>query len=443
MSSVLHRQPGKVPPRLSAAQGLWMTDSDGRRYLDAVSGGAGVSCLGHGNPQVQEAVRQQLDRVAYAHSSFFTSTPAEELADHLVAHAPEGITRAVFCSGGSEAVETALKLARQYWVAREEPGRDRIIARRQSYHGATLGALSVGGNLPRRELYQPYLFDTAFIDPCYAYRLKDTDETDAAYGLRAAAALEAEILRIGAHRVAAFIAEPVVGATLGCAPAVTGYLREIRRICDRHGVLLILDEIMCGAGRTGYQHACQEDGVSPDLLTMAKGLGGGFQPVGAVLVGDRVAQAITGSKALHHGLTYMGHPVGCAAALAVQRILTGEGLIDRARTQGARLRALLAAQLGQHPHVGDIRGRGLFLGVEIVSDRASKTPFDPALTLHARIKAAAMECGLMVYPSGGTVDGVHGDHVLLAPAFTLSGDEAAEIVARLGRALDLAIRSIR
>ncbi len=442
-SAILHRQTGTTLPRLGNARGLWVTDSEGREYLDAVSGGAAVSAIGHGDPTVREAILAQLDRVAYAHSSFFTSDPAEDLAETLVASAPDGIAKVAFCSGGSEAVEGALKLARQYWVERGQPQKSRIIARRQSYHGATLGALSVGGNPARRALYAPLLFDAEFIAPCYAYRDQRTGESEADYGLRAARDLEDTILRLGAENVAAFIAEPVAGATLGCAPAVSGYLREIRRICDEHDVLLILDEIMCGAGRTGHVHACLEDGVAPDLMTMAKGLGGGYLPIGAVLIGGQIADAIAaGSGRLGHGLTYMGHPVACAGALAVQRVIAGEGLVERAALRGAALRARLEARFGQHPHVGDIRGRGLFLGLELVQDRETKTPFDPARSLHAVVKRAAMAHGLMIYPSGGTVDGAQGDHILLAPALTVSEAELDEIVTRLALALDDALEEI-
>lgn len=442
-SAILHRQTGTTLPRLGNARGLWVTDSEGREYLDAVSGGAAVSAIGHGDPTVREAILAQLDRVAYAHSSFFTSDPAEDLAETLVASAPDGIAKVAFCSGGSEAVEGALKLARQYWVERGQPQKSRIIARRQSYHGATLGALSVGGNPARRALYAPLLFDAEFIAPCYAYRDQRPGESEADYGLRAARDLEDTILRLGAENVAAFIAEPVVGATLGCAPAVSGYLREIRRICDAHDVLLILDEIMCGAGRTGHGHACLEDGVAPDLMTMAKGLGGGYLPIGAVLIGGQIADAIAaGSGRLGHGLTYMGHPVACAGALAVQRVIAGEGLVERAALRGTALRARLEARFGQHPHVGDIRGRGLFLGLELVQDRETKAPFDPARSLHAVVKRTAMARGLMIYPSGGTVDGAQGDHILLAPALTVSEAELDEIVARLALALDDALEEI-
>ncbi|WP_026380817.1 aspartate aminotransferase family protein [Afifella pfennigii] len=443
MSAVLHRGLARTPPVAVEAKGLWVREASGKAYLDAVSGGAAVSAIGHGDPRLAAAIAAQLEKLAYAHTSFFTSEPAEELAEHLIAKAPAGLSKVLYASGGSEAVEAALKLARQYWLERGRPEKARVIARRQSYHGATLGALSVGGNLPRREAYAPMLFDVTLIEPCYAYRLRRPGESDREYGLRAASELELAILAAGPENVAAFIAEPVVGATLGCAPAVEGYLKRIRQICDRYEVLLILDEVMCGMGRTGYAYACEEDGVAPDLIALAKGLGGGYQPIGAVLVHERIAEAIAaGSGALRHGFTYMGHPVACAAALQVQKIIAEEGLVARARELGARLRRGLEAAFGQHPHVGDIRGRGLFLGLELVADRDSKAPFDPELALHARLKAKAMENGLMVYPSGGTIDGRSGDHVLLAPAYTARETEIEEIVARLEASLDATLKEI-
>ncbi len=437
MTSVLHRSLRQPPPCAVSGHGLWVRDAEGRDYLDAVSGGAAVSCLGHGEPRVVEAMRRQAETLAFAHSSFFTSEPAEALAELLLAQAPAGLSRVLYCSGGSEAMEAALKLVRQTWIERGRPEKARVIARRQSYHGATLGALSIGGNLARRAPYAPLLFDAHLIEPCYAYRLQRAGESAEAYGRRAADALEQAIVELGPDSVAAFVAEPVVGATLGCVPAAPGYLRRVREICDRYEVLLILDEIMCGTGRTGSFFACAEDGVRPDLVTLAKGLGGGFAPIGAVVAGEAVVAALRdGSGQLRHGYTYMGHPVACAAALAVQQIVAEEGLLEAVRRRGADLRCALETAFAGHPHVGDIRGRGLFLGLELVAERAGKTPFDPELGIAAALKAAALEEGLMVYPGAGTVDGRRGDHVLFAPAYTVSEEEIAEIVRRFGRALD-------
>lgn len=437
MTQVLHRQLVQSTPVAVSGNGLWLRDTEGREYLDAVSGGAAVACLGHGNARVAEAVAEQMHRLAYVHGSFFSSEPAEALASALLEHAPEGMRRVLFSSGGSESNEAALKLVRQTWVEKGRPEKSRIIARRQSYHGASLGALSISGNLGRRTTYAPMLFDVHFIEPCYAYRLQQPNETDEDYGVRAANELEEAILTLGADNVAAFFAEPVVGATLGCVPAAPGYLRRIREICDQYDVVLVLDEIMCGSGRSGEAYACMADGVSPDILTVAKGLGGGFQSIGATLVGQKVFDALAdGSGALKHGYTYMGHPVACAAALAVQQIIREDDLLANVRQQGERLRGSLSTILENHPHVGDIRGRGLFIGVEFVADRQSKAPFEPGLQIHAKIKQAALHHGLMVYPGSGTVDGSRGDHVVFAPAYTVTATEVDEIVSRFHAAMN-------
>lgn len=437
MTGVLNRNLRSQPPTVVAGDGLWVTTADGKRFLDAVSGGAAVSCLGHGNRRVEQAIADQLKRIAYFHTSFFTSDPAERLAEDLLRDAPAGLSEVLFCSGGSEAMESALKLTRQYWVEKGEPQRTKVISRRQSYHGSTLGALSIGGNVARRELYTPFLFSATLIEPCYAYRHQQADEGQEAYGLRAADELATAIESLGPDNVAAFVAEPVVGATLGCAPAVAGYFRRIREICDRYGILLILDEVMCGLGRVGERYACAHDGVVPDLLTLAKGLGGGYQPIGAVMAHERVIAAIRDhGGTLKHGFTYMAHPVACAAALAVQTVIREEDLIARVRRQSTTLRAALVEALGEHPHVGDIRGRGLFLGVEFVAERESKAPFPIRSAVHATFKKAAMARGLLVYPGGGCIDGQRGDHVLLAPAYTVSDDEIGQIVSRFSSALD-------
>ncbi|HUG60512.1 MAG TPA: aspartate aminotransferase family protein [Methylomirabilota bacterium] len=438
MTHILHRQIDADLPYAVGGKGVEVFDREGRTYIDA-SGGAAVSCLGHGHPDVTAAIHAQADKLAYAHTSFFTNEPAEALADRLIEGAPAGLSHVYFVSGGSEAVEAALKMARQFFVERGQPQRRNIIARRQSYHGNTLGALATGGNAWRREPFKPLLPQTHHIDPCYAYRHKRPDETEEAYGARAAQALEDKILDLGPETVMAFVAEPVVGATAGAVPAAPGYFKRIREICDRHGVLLILDEVMCGMGRTGTLHACEQDGVAPDLMTIAKGLGGGYQPIGAVLLSRDIFEAFrTGSGAFQHGHTYIGHPMACAAALAVQEVIARDDLLANVRAMGAHLARRLADSFGNHPHVGDIRGRGLFLGVEMVEDRGAKAPFDPALKMHARIKRAAMARGLMVYPAGGTVDGRIGDHVLIAPPFIVDAATVDTIVERLGEAIDAA-----
>ncbi|GBD41299.1 putative aminotransferase [bacterium HR39] len=444
MSYVFHRHLHEHYPVVAGGEGCWLIDAEGRRYLDA-SGGAAVSCLGHNHPQVQEAIIRQVREIAYAHTAFFTSRAAEELAEHLVTRAPGDFARVYFVSGGSEAVEAALKMARQYFVEIGEPQRTVFVARRQSYHGTTVGALSVGGNFWRRRPFQPLLrLEVEHVSPCYAYRGREPGESEEAYGRRLVRELEETLERVGPERVIAFVAEPVVGATMGAVPAVPGYFRGIRELCDRHGILLILDEVMCGMGRIGTLYAFEQEGVVPDLGTMAKGLGGGYQPVGAVLARRKIVEAIArGSGFFQHGHTYMGHPTACAAALAVQRVIERDGLLARVREMGEALRERLEARFGQHPHVGDVRGRGLFRGLELVEDRETQRPFPPATRLHARIQKRAMAEGLICYPMGGTIDGEHGHHVLLAPPFVISEDELDLLVERLARAIDGAIAELR
>jgi adenosylmethionine-8-amino-7-oxononanoate aminotransferase len=439
MSHILHRTANNDMPVAVSGSGIEIVDADGRRYLDA-SSGAAVSCLGHGHPDVLAAVRKQLDALAYSHTAFFTTEAAERLADRLIEDAPAGLSHVYLVSGGSEAMESALKMARQYFVEIGKPERRHVIARRQSYHGNTLGALAVGGNAWRRAQFEPLLVKTHHIDPCYAYRLKHEGESDADYAERSAQALEDKIIEIGADRVIAFVAETVVGATLGAVAAVGDYFKRIRAICDRYGVLLILDEVMCGMGRTGTLHACEQEGVAPDLMALAKGLGGGYQPIGAVMLSKRIYEAFAGgSGAFQHGHTYMGHPMAAAAALAVQDVIRRDRLLANVIEMGARLEKGLKARFAQHPFVGDIRGRGLFWALELVSDRASRRPFDPALKLHARVKREAMAQGLIVYPMGGAVDGVEGDHILLAPPFIVEASEVDLIVDRLDASLEAAL----
>lgn len=440
MSHVFGRNARTDLPVAVSGEGCYLIDRDGKRYLDG-SGGAAVSCLGHSNDEVKEAIKQQLDALAFAHTGFFTSEPAEALADKLIKHAPEGLDRVYFVSGGSEAVEAAIKLARQYHVERGDDERDILIARRQSYHGNTLGALAASGNLWRRQMFNPILVETRHIAPCYAWRDQRLDETAFAYGQRVANELEAEILALGPDKVMGFIAEPVVGATLGAVPAVKGYFERIREICDQYGVLLILDEVMCGMGRTGHIYACAEDSVSPDILTIAKGLGAGYQPIGAMLASRKIYDTIAkGSGFFQHGHTYLGHPVATAGASKVFDIISSESMMEQVRAKGAQLIAALTDRFGQHPHIGDIRGRGLFLGLEFVADRETKKPFDPQKAIHKHFKAAAFEAGLICYPMGGTIDGQHGDHVLLAPPFIINDSQINECVDKIDIALKKVIQ---
>ena len=439
MSHIFPRHSRMSLPVAVGGEGCYLIDSTGKRYLDG-SGGAAVSCLGHGDQEVTAAVKAQLDRVAFAHTGFFTSEPADALADLLAAHAPEGLERVYLVSGGSEAVEAALKLARQYFVEKGQPERRHVIARRQSYHGNTLGALAAGGNAWRRAQFEPLLAPVSHIAPCYEYGERGAHESLEAYGARVAGELEAEIERLGAGSVMAFVAEPVVGATLGAVPAVPGYFARIREICDRHGVLLILDEVMCGMGRTGHLFACEAEGVRPDILTIAKGLGAGYQPIGAMLCSGEIYRTIAeGSGFFQHGHTYLGHPVAASAGLAVLNAILQRGLVAQVQMRGQELQAALQDALGAHPHVGDIRGRGLFRGVELVADRASKAPFDPARGLAAKVKRAAFEAGLVCYPMGGTRDGKQGDHILLAPPFIMEAAQVDEVVGKLAGAIDTAL----
>ncbi len=435
MSHVFPRNCHVSPPVAVRGEGCYLIGADGGRVFDG-SGGAAVSCLGHSDAAVVSAAQDQLGKLAFAHSSFFTSEPAEALADLLVEHAPDGIERVYFVSGGSEATEAAIKLARQYHVERGEPARRHLIARQQSYHGNTLGALAAGGNAWRRAQFAPLLIDVSHIPPCYEYILRGDTETADEYGQRAAQELEDEILRLGPETVMAFMAEPVVGATLGAVPAVAGYFTRIREICDKYGVLLILDEVMCGMGRTGYLFACEADQVAPDILCIAKGLGAGYQPIGAMLCSGAVYDTIAqGSGFFQHGHTYLAHPVATAAGLAVVQQILQRDLLTAVQQRGAQLQAALIAAFGQHPHVGDIRGRGLFWGIELVADRDSKTSFDPELKIAARLKKACFAAGLACYPMGGTRDGKQGDHILLAPPYIMTEAQIDEIIAPLSRAI--------
>lgn len=442
-SRVLHRSLRETPPKAIGGEGVYLFAEDGRRVIDA-SGGAAVSCLGHQHPRVIAAMAKQASTLAYAHTAFFSSEPAEALAETLVGHEPGGLAYAYFVSGGSEAIEASIKLARQYFIERGEPRRQHFIARRQSYHGNTLGALAAGGNAWRRAPYAP-LLSAAFshVTPAFAYHEKHDGESDAQFVARLAAELEAEFQRLGPDTVAAFLAEPVVGATAGAVTAPDGYFKAVREICDRHGALLILDEVMSGMGRTGTTHAWEQEGIAPDIQAIAKGLGGGYQPIGAMLASGKIIDTIrSGSGAFQHGHTYLAHPLACAAALAVQDVIREDNLLEQVKQRGKQLEQRLTERFGNHRHVGDIRGRGLFWAIELVADRATRTSFDPALKLNQKVKAEAFANGLGCYPGGGTVDGIRGDHVLLAPPYITSADEIDQIVDKLGTAVDNVLRSV-
>ncbi|MCA8882192.1 MAG: aspartate aminotransferase family protein [Rhodobacteraceae bacterium] len=442
MSHIFPRHTRQLPPVAAGGEGCYLRDAAGKQYLDA-SGGAAVSCLGHGDPEIIAAIKTQLDQLAFAHTGFFTSQAAEDLADLLIENAPPGIDRVYLVSGGSEATEAAIKLARQYWVEKGQPQRGKLIARKQSYHGNTIGALSAGGNEWRRAQFGPLLLDVSHIDPCYEYRLRQDGETAEAYGRRAADALEAEILRLGPDTVMAFMAEPVVGATAGALAPAPGYFKRIRDICDRYGVLLILDEVMCGMGRTGTLFACEQDGVAPDIVCIAKGLGAGYQPIGAMLCTGEIYDAIaSGSGFFQHGHTYIGHPTAAAAGRAVVGAILNRNLLPRVAAKGDALADRLADRFGQHPHVGDLRGRGLFRGIELVRDRTTKDPFDPSLGVAGKIKKAAFAAGLICYPMSGTIDGRRGDHILLAPPFIIEDAQLDELVDKLDIAISAGLEGV-
>jgi adenosylmethionine-8-amino-7-oxononanoate aminotransferase len=442
MSHVFPRNCKTKLPLAVQGDGVYIIDSTGKRYLDG-SGGAAVSCLGHSDAQVIEAVQAQIEQLEFAHTGFFTSAPAEALAELLIKQAPGTLDRVYLVSGGSEAVEAAIKLARQYFIEIGQPSRHRVIARQQSYHGNTLGALAAGGNLWRREPFSPLMIETTHISPCYAYRGQQQDESEFEYGQRVANELETEIQRLGEDQVMAFIAEPVVGATLGAVPPVQGYFKRVREICDQYGVLLILDEVMCGMGRTGSLYACEQDDIAPDIMTIAKGLGAGYQPTGAMLCSDGIYQAIEqGSGFFQHGHTYIGHPVACAAALAVVKQIMDQRMLEQVVTQGEHLHQALMDKFGEHPNVGDIRGRGLFLGLEFVRERDTKAAFPAQLGFHKKLKAATFDAGLICYPMGGTIDGQQGDHVLLAPPFIIDSGHIDEIVNKLDQALETTLSSL-
>ncbi len=439
MSHVFHRSNKAKYPKAVSGEGIYIIDSDGKKYLDGCCGAA-VSCLGHDNQNVQDAMTDQISKLAFAHSGFFTTDPVEELADFLIERAPGDLDRVYFLSGGSEAVEAAIKLARQYFLEIGEKDRKYVIARWQSYHGNTLGALAAGGNKWRRTQYEPLLIEMTHTSPCYEYRDKKDGESSFDYGQRVANELEEHIKKLGAKNVMAFFAEPVVGATMGCVTAVEGYFKRIREICNTYGVLLILDEVMCGMGRTGSLFACDQEGVAPDIMTVAKGLGAGYQPIGAMLASSKIYDAITnGSGFFQHGHTYMGHAVACAAALAVQKEIEEKGLLKNVTKMGEYLKESLVKKFGNHPNVGDIRGRGLFCGVEFVRDKASKEPFDPALKINAKIKAQAMNEGLMCYAMGGTIDGRVGDHVMFAPPFIIDKAGIDEMLEKFSAAVDFVL----
>ncbi|KAJ5712110.1 hypothetical protein N7488_006266 [Penicillium malachiteum] len=440
-SAVLHRDTHFIPKKAIGGKGSYIFLEDGTKFLDS-TGGAAVSCLGHGHEGVQQAIKDQIDQISYCHSAFFGTNVTEELAQLLVDSTGGKLSKLFIVSSGSEAVEAAMKLARQYFLElpTPQPERTRFIARLPSYHGTTLGALGVGGHVMRREPFEPLLAkNTSHVSPCYAYRGKKDVESDADYVARLAAELDAEFQRVGPETVCAFIAEPVVGAALGCVPAVPGYFPAMKAVCKKYHALFILDEIMSGMGRCGTLHAWEQEDVVPDIQTIGKGLGGGYAPVSGILINDFIVETLDkGTGMFRHGQTYQGHPISCAAALAVQKVIKEESLLQNVRNMGAYLEQQLRQHLGDHPHVGDIRGKGLFWGIEFVKDKTTKEPFDTKTRLSSLIQETALqpEYAISLYGSPGTADGVRGDHVILAPPYIVSKEEIDIIVDVAVKVLD-------
>ncbi|MGA8038028.1 MAG: aspartate aminotransferase family protein [Candidatus Acidiferrales bacterium] len=423
-------------PRAVRGEGCFIYTDDGRRFLDA-SGGAAVVTIGHGVESVARAMAEQASRLAYVHSSQFHSAIVEKLARRILKLAPREMQnggRVYFTSGGSEATETALKMARQYWIERGEKKRYRVISRKQSYHGSTLGALSVSGNVRRREPFAPMLPEWGHIAPCYCYRCP--------FGLRypecnveCADALDRLLTEGGTQEVAAFIFEPVVGATLGAVEPPAGYVQRIAEICKRHGILLIADEVMTGMGRTGKPFAVEYEDVSPDMILVGKGIASGYAPLGAVIASGEVAGAIAhGSATFLHGFTYSGHPIAAAAANAVLDFIEREQLFERVEPVGRELCSALDG-LRKYSVVGDVRGKGLLLAIEFVSDAVTREPFPVDARIATRIQTDAMEAGVMTYPIQGCVDGTRGDHILIAPPFTINSQLIGMLVEGVERAV--------
>lgn len=431
MSSVFYRNSNKVYPRAVESRGMYIYDETGKEYLD-MSGGAAVSCLGHQHPIVVKALCDQIQTMSYAHTSFFSNDPQEKLADKLASKFGELGAKVYFTSGGSEANETAIKLAWQFWQSKGQKNKQKIISREHSYHGNTYGALSISGNKPRRRRMGDILQEWPRIEACNIYRGKRADESLEAFGLRTANSLEAMIHSEGADTIAAFIAEPIVGASLGVMPAAPGYFKRIREICDEHNILLIADEIMCGMGRTGTFYAHEQDGFLPDIVTLAKGIAGGYQPLAATIARAKVYESIAqDGNNFDHGHTYAGHAAACAAGVAVIGVIEDQNLLDNVVNQGEALHKALMDAFQDHPNIGDIRGRGLFRSLEIVADKYTKNPFPDDKAITKRLMQAVIKNGLICYPGGGSeIDGL-GSHILLAPPFILESKHIDQLIAKL------------
>jgi adenosylmethionine-8-amino-7-oxononanoate aminotransferase len=434
-SPLFLRDLGREPIDIQRGEGAYLIDSDGRLYLDAASGAA-VTSLGHGNRELADLLARQAERLAFAHPSKFATREALELAERLVERAPDGLTRVLFASGGSEATETAIKLSRQYHLARGKPGKYKVITRRTSYHGATLGALALSGQVGRRQPFTPMMMAQPMIAPTSCYRCpfgRSPDSCD----FECAGDLETALANEGPENVAAFIAEPIVGSSAPGRHPPDGYWKRIREICDRNDVVFIADEVMSGNGRSGRWWAMEHTGVEPDMITTAKGISAGYSPLAAVLVGERFLEAMRETVGyFRHGHTFAGNPLSCAVGSRVIDIIERDGLLPRVAHLGRLLKQRLEQELGGHPNVGVIRGRGLLLGVEFVADRGSRQPFPADADFRTSYSHACLAEGVYVYQGGGNVDGRRGDHVLLAPPFILSDEQVEELVGKMARALE-------
>ncbi|CAD6591461.1 MAG: hypothetical protein ASARMPRED_005400 [Alectoria sarmentosa] len=441
--ALLHRSLAHEPDTVAHAAGIYLTLSSDRIVIDAC-GGAAVACIGHGNDEVLEASMEQMRHVSYVHTGAYTTSSAEDLAAIILDGNPYGLEKAFFVGSGSEAMDAAMKLARQFFYERGDLERKNFVARKQSYHGTTIGAMSLSSNLPRKVPYEPLLSkNVSHVSPAYAYQYQLPEESEEQYVMRLAEELDDEFHRLGPETVIAFVAEPIVGATSGCVPAPAGYFRAVREICDRYGILLILDEVMCGIGRSGSYFAFEQEDVVPDIITIGKGLGGGYAPIAGVLVGEKVVRGLrNGTGIFNHGQTYQAHPLSCATALAVQKIIKRDHLVERCEHMGHSLERQLRAALAGRKYVGDIRGRGLFWGVEFVRDRDSKNSFEPAVEFGGRVQRKAFELGVAIYPGVATVDGVRGDHVLVAPPYTVAEAELRVIVRVVAEAYGFVERDV-
>ncbi|KAL9130689.1 MAG: hypothetical protein Q9175_006960, partial [Cornicularia normoerica] len=440
---LLHRSLTHEPSTVTHTSGIHLTLSSGLTIIDAC-GGAAVSCIGHNNSEVLSAAMLQMQSVSYVHTGAYTTASAEGLASTILHGNPHGLEKAVFVSSGSEAMDAAMKLARQYFFEGGHSERRNFVARKQSYHGTTIGAMSLSSNLPRKVPYEPLLLkNVSHVSPAYAYQYQLAEESEEQYVMRLAEELDGEFQRLGPETVIAFVAEPIVGATSGCVPAPPGYFRSVREICDRYGILLILDEVMCGIGRSGSFFAFEQEGVVPDIMTIGKGLGGGYAPIAGVLISQKVVSGLRdGTGIFNHGHTYQAHPLSCASALAVQKIIKRDGLVERCKNMGHFLERELREALEGRKYVGNIRGRGLFWAIEFVQNKETKSSFEPKAEFGYRVQRKAFDLGVAIYPGAATVDGVKGDHVLIAPPYTVTKAELEKIVQVVREAYDCVERDI-